>query len=194
MIRVLGATGRLFEVSAVVPIVETVIAFNGKMEHRLEVAKNMDANPNGLLFLNDLENIGAGYWAVLNGMEYIGNISTNEVREILACLLTEGFYNFSEWDYQMEEELRKIVLDNGNGRPYSSAITNSWLPNDIAKLEIFKARHMPDESDPEPEHQKGKRGKKKFCADCDIDFPEDEEEEDEEDRAWSAWSDWGLEE
>lgn len=57
-----------------------------------------------ILFVNDMENIESGYWEAYNGIEYIGNISTNEVREVLACLLTEGFYNFSEWDYQMEEE------------------------------------------------------------------------------------------
>lgn len=124
-VRILGATGRLFEAAAVVPTVEANISFNGTQERKFEVASSMDENPNGLLFMSDTEGMDEICIRNENIIEYIGNIPTELVREVLNWLLVKGYYNFSEWDYQKEKKLNKIVLDNGNSRPYSSAITNS---------------------------------------------------------------------
>lgn len=128
-VRVLGATGKMFEAAWVVPTVETRFTFNGRTERRFEIAKSLDEKPNGLLFFRRIENLDWTWVTTENQIEYIGNISTQVVREALTFMLAEGFYNFSEWDYQKEEEIDKIVLDNGKGRPYSSAITRDALSN-----------------------------------------------------------------
>ena len=49
-VRVLGATGKMFEAAWVVPTVETRFTFNGRIERRFEIAKSLDEKPNGLLF------------------------------------------------------------------------------------------------------------------------------------------------
>lgn len=122
-VRVLGATGKMFDAAWIVPVVEARISFNGRTERRIEIAKSLDENPNGLLFLRKVENLDWTWLSDRNQIEYIGNISTEVVREALSFMLTNGFYNFSDWDYQKTEDLGKIVLDNGKSRPYSSAIT-----------------------------------------------------------------------
>lgn len=128
-VRVLGATGKMFEAAWVVPTVETRFMFNGRTERRFEIAKSLDEKPNGLLFFRKVEDLDWAWITTKNQIEYIGNISTAVVREALTFMLAEGFYNFSEWDYQKEEDINKIVLDNGMGRPYSSAITRGALSN-----------------------------------------------------------------
>lgn len=142
MIRVLGATGRLFEAAMVLPIVETTIAFNGNVQYKLEVARSMNESPTGLVFLRDSGELNATFSISWSAIEYIGNIPTDKVREALSHLLTEGFYNFSEWDYQKERELKKTVLDNGSGHPYSSAITENFDYGIIKPL----MRNVPENS------------------------------------------------
>ena len=140
MVRVLGATGRIFEAAAVVPTVEARIEFNGNTQRLFEAARSMNENPNGLLFIRDTEYMDSDYIGTGNALEYIGNISTSKVKEALTWLLTEGFYNFSEWDYQQERDLDKIVLDNGKSHPYSSAITkglfSGLLRNPASTLDL----------------------------------------------------------
>lgn len=126
-VRVLGATGRMFEAALVVPTVEAWFTFNGRRERRFEIAKSMYENPNGLLFLRRAKNLDDLFISTNEQMEYIGNVATETVKEVLSYLLTEGFYNFSDWEYQQEADLEKIVLDNGKSRPYSSAITRYAL-------------------------------------------------------------------
>lgn len=128
-VRVLGATGKMFEAAWVVPTVETRFTFNGRTERRFEIAKSLDEKPNGLLFFRKGEDLDWAWFTTKNQIEYIGNISTEIVREALTFMLAEGFYNFSEWDYQKEEDIDKIILDNGNSLPYSSAITRGTLSN-----------------------------------------------------------------
>lgn len=122
-VRVLGATGKMFEASYVIPMVEARINFNGRTERRFEMAKSLDENPTGLMFISKINNLDWTWISMKNQIEYIGNISTEVIREILAFMLVEGFYNFSDWDYQKENDLNKIILDNGKSQPYSSAIT-----------------------------------------------------------------------
>ena len=123
MLRVLGATGRMFEVAAVLPAVEQKISFNGSTEHKIEVARSFDVNPTGLLFLNDKDMIKDYCIYESEVIEYIGNISTDGMREILKTLLFDGFYDFSEWEYQQGNKIENIRLDKGLSSPYSSAIT-----------------------------------------------------------------------
>ena len=125
MIRVLGATGRMYNAAAVVPVVEQRISFNGSTERKFEVARNLDVNPNGLMFLRRAEDVGNCNIYEGNVIEYIGNISSEDVREILSFILVDGYYNFSEWNYQQETDVKNIRLDNGLSNPYSSAITNA---------------------------------------------------------------------
>ena len=123
MIRILGATGRLFEAAAVVPTVEQRIIFNGSIERKFDVARTLNENPNGLLFLK--RSLNAERYGLFENevIEYIGNISTEKIKRILSDVLVNGYYDFSNLEYQQEEEMKKIKLDNGLSKPYSSAIT-----------------------------------------------------------------------
>ena len=124
MVRVLGATGRMYEAAAVVPVVEHRMIANGSIECKLEVVVNLDENPNGLLFLSRAEDVGTGNIYEGDVIEYIGNIFPEDISEILSFMLVDGYYNFSEWNFQMGKNMKDIKLDNGLSNPYSSAITN----------------------------------------------------------------------
>ena len=113
----------MFEAMLVLPIVEARSRFNGRMERKFEVARSMDENPNGLLFLRRAGNRDDFLVPTNDQIEYIGNIKTEMVKEVLTFLLVEGFYNFLDWEYQKETDVKKTILDNGKTRPYSSAIT-----------------------------------------------------------------------
>lgn len=143
MVRVLGATGRMYNVAAVVPMVEQRISFNGRTERKLEVARSLDVNPNGLLFLKSGDDIGNCNIFEADVIEYIGNIPTEDVREILSFMLVDGFYNFSDWEYQKEKDMKDIKLDNGLSNPYSSAITKT-LDFGIIRNPIGKNRYAED--------------------------------------------------
>ena len=137
MVRVLGSTGRMYNVAAVLPMVEQRISFNGRTERKLEVARSLDVNPNGLLLLKNADDVVNYNIFESDVIEYIGNIATEDVREILAFMLTDGFYNFSDWEYQQAKAVKDIKLDNGLSNPYSSAITNGldfgFIRNPIGK-------------------------------------------------------------
>lgn len=132
MFKILGSTGKLYEIGAVVPIVEGKIRFNGTMEYRLEVARSMEEKPNGLLFLKDVRNIEKSKYNSMHWTEYIGNLSTKEVKNVMNTLLKEGYFDLSEWKYQREASIEKLILDNGKSAPYSSAIT--------AEIELLSIR------------------------------------------------------
>lgn len=108
MIRVLGATGRMYDVAAVLPVVEQRVSFNGGIERKIEVARGLDVNPNGLLFIKNTDDVGRCNVFETDVLEYIGNIPTEDVREVLNFMLVDGFYNFSEWEYQNAREIKDI--------------------------------------------------------------------------------------
>lgn len=192
-VRVLGATGKMFEAAWVVPTVETRFTFNGRIERRFEIAKSLDEKPNGLLFFRKVEDLNWAWITTKNQIEYIGNISTEVVKEALTFMLAEGFYNFSDWDYQKEEDMDNIVLDNGKGRPYSSAITRGALSD---FLEI-PGKSVNAESDwdffEDVEDTSRCSNRSSMCSDEEMD-EELLEEYSYEDTEEDGWGDWDSEE
>ena len=199
MARVLGATGRMFEAAAVVPVIEQRNSFNGSIERKFEVARNLDVNPNGLLFLKRAEDAGSCNIFEGNVIEYIGNISTEDVKEILSFMLVDGFYNFSEWNYQKEADMKDIKLDNGLSNPYSSAITNALefivIRNPIGKSEFLENwSFLPDFDSGRVEKVNDLRARYEnsnsgiYDEEWNTeDFLEDDYWDDAEEDAWDAW-------
>ena len=126
-------------------------------------------------------------------IEYLGNISTDEVREILKTLLVDGFYDFSEWEYQQEDKIENIRLDNGLSNPYSSAITGvlgfGMINNPEGKNLLDSVSYMKNR----------KIGDVTSNARCNI-YDEDWNTEDFldadsfDESGDDGWKDWGLEE
>ena len=129
MLRVLNARGELHGVSNVVPIIEMVVPFNGKKRRFIEVAKDLHENPNGVLLINKDSNRMDGWNPQIRNLpnEYIGNLSTERVKEVLMCLLKDGYYDFSKLKYQKVFELKDVVLDSGVSGAYTSCMLRDSL-------------------------------------------------------------------
>lgn len=113
---VITPTGKLVKVNKVLICVERKLEFNGKIAHLKEFATDLSCNPTGLKFYISDNKVNCWREDEL----YIGNLSTEKVKEILNTLLKDGSYNLSDMEYQKEKScnLKDLVLDGGESLPY----------------------------------------------------------------------------
>lgn len=121
---IITPTGKLFEVSQAVPVVERYVKFNGSVRRLAETAKDFSANPNAIA----MENAHAGLFdpsgiVPLVPNVFIGNLSAKKVKEILCSLLKDGYYDFSSLEYQKPQHVEELVWDEGKSLPYSNEYT-----------------------------------------------------------------------
>ena len=128
MYKILSSTGRLQGVTEVIPTVEAVVEFNGRKKRFVEKVTKTTVEPNGLILVSNSKTRGL---SLDNCREYIGNLSADKVKEIMKALLIQGYYDFSEMEYQKAERKKDVVLDGGKSLPYTSKITHDAYPDNI---------------------------------------------------------------
>lgn len=95
MVKVL-VNGGLFEISKVEEIVEKRVPFNGTNIRLVQIAKDSKQAVSGLHF--QVKNTECNVFAI--GEFTIGNLPTAKVKEIMKQLLSDGYYDFSDCDFQ----------------------------------------------------------------------------------------------
>lgn len=117
MMRIITPKGELRKVKRVVAVCEMRNQFNGRMDRKIEIANDMSYNPTGVCLELDVRDTGF----VACGQEvFIGNLKTEKVQEILRKLLKEGYFDFSELEYQKADLYKETVFDEGKSKPYTS--------------------------------------------------------------------------
>lgn len=117
MIRIITPRGEMWEVKRAVAVCEMRQKFNGRLNRKIEIAKDLSCNPTGLCLQLDVNGTG---FATFGQELFIGNLKSEEVQEILRKLLKEGYFDFSELEYQKENMVEKTTFDAGKSKPYAS--------------------------------------------------------------------------
>lgn len=117
MMRIITPKGELRKVKRVVAVCEMRNQFNGRMDRKIEIANDLSYKPTGLCLKFDTEGTNFRMY----GQElYIGNLKTEKVQEILRKLVKEGYFDFSEMEYQKMDMVENTVFDEGKSKPYTS--------------------------------------------------------------------------
>lgn len=63
----------------------------------------------------------------------IGNLPTAKVKEIMKQLLSDGYYDFSDCDFQPMMFVEKYKFDEGKSKPYfcQGSLIQFYAPNDV---------------------------------------------------------------
>ena len=109
MVKVL-VNGGLFEISKVEEIVEKRVPFNGTNIRLVQIAKDSKQAVSGLHF--QVKNTECNVFAI--GEFTIGNLPTAKVKEIMKQLLSDGYYDFSDCDFQPMMFVEKYKFDESN--------------------------------------------------------------------------------
>lgn len=121
--KIITPRGNLIKIERVARVCEKRIDFNGEKRDLFELAKNTDVPATGLA-LKVVENTSN----VFGCQEiYIGNLKPETVNEVLKNLLTQGYFDFTQFEYQDAKEQKDIVLDDGVSKPFCSELTNTML-------------------------------------------------------------------
>ena len=114
MLRIINPKGVLTKVKKIIPVVEKLDNFNGKIKYRYEEATDMTVNPTALI-LNGCSMPNA---FTLDSDIYLGNLTPQEVKKILNSLLVNGYYDFSQYKYQSFRSIDEVTVDNGKSLPF----------------------------------------------------------------------------
>lgn len=110
--RILSPTGRLFKISEVDAYVEADYELNGIRHIVKDVANNMSRKSTGIKFHIKCKD------KFTNQYVYIGNLTSEKVKEIMQVILNEKCYDLSKLSYQHRKGYEEYVLDNGTSLPY----------------------------------------------------------------------------
>lgn len=125
MMRIITPKGEVRKIKRAAAVCEMRNQFNGRMDRKIEIANDMSYNPTGVCLVFDVEGTGFGMY----GQElFIGNLKTEKVKEILRKLLKEGYFDFSELEYQKLDMVDDTVFDEGKTKPYTSDFIAGYCP------------------------------------------------------------------
>ena len=150
MVKVL-VNGGLFEISKVEEIVEKRVPFNGTNIRLVQIARDGNQDISGLHFF-----VNTNDYSVFSVHEFtVGNLPTAKVKEIMKQLLSEGYYDFSDFTFQsMVMPVEKYKFDEGKSKPYfcEGSLIQFYAPNDVfncpANINIAEAQdEFGDEKD-----------------------------------------------
>ena len=139
MVKVL-VNGVLFEISKVEEIVEKRVPFNGTNIRLVQIAKDSKQAVSGLHF--QVKNTECNVFAI--GEFTIGNLPTAKVKEIMKQLLSDGYYDFSDCDFQPMMFVEKYKFDEGKSKELKAEIDEeiATIEDSIAHFEIEKAKQQ----------------------------------------------------
>lgn len=105
------------EVFKVEPVVEKRESFNGYVNRRVAVAKDMTQDISAILFtMSEPQNMG--FYQSDGGKLLIGNLNRDAVEELMDSLLINGYADLSGYSYQSGNDVKKLKFDNGKSNPY----------------------------------------------------------------------------
>lgn len=110
--RILSPTGRLFKISGADAYVEADYELNGVRHLVKDVASDMSMKPTGIKFHIKCKD------KFTNQYVYIGNLTSEKVKEIMQVILREKCYDLSKLSYQHRKAFEEYVLDGGTSLPY----------------------------------------------------------------------------
>ncbi len=124
MMRIISPRGKLVRVGDVVLCCEISFHFNGEDKRLLEEYRGIDGKPTALRIRykgSRVNAFGEPFYGLL-----VGNLKPEQVKEIQKSLLKDGYFDFSELDYQEACLDNAPVFDNGETKPY---VVEYGLPN-----------------------------------------------------------------
>lgn len=155
--------GSIVEVAKVDPIVEKRDSFNGEVQRRVAVAKDMEQDISGVLFHIQHPCANMGVFSPCSSSNDIldGNLSREAVEEIMDSMLKNGYADISGYSYQKEHQcIFSTVFDNGKSDPYyllDFAATvglglggfgsNMFAPNPMVMSDKFGVADVDEEDD-----------------------------------------------
>lgn len=112
--------GTIMEVVKVEPIVEKRDIFNGTVNRRVAVAKDMREDISGLLFsfTSTASQFGLDAFQADESKMLVGNFKREVVEELLDSLLKNGYADLSGYSYQPCEDITKLKFDHGKSEFY----------------------------------------------------------------------------
>lgn len=113
-----SVNGTIMEVVKAEPIVEKREHFNGAINRRVAVAKNMEQDISGILFSFKDENYTPNVFSPDEGKLLIGNLQREVVEELLNSALKNGYADLSGYSYQSCNDITKLKFDYGKSDPY----------------------------------------------------------------------------
>lgn len=115
-----SVNGTIMEVVKVEPIVEKRDIFNGTVNRRVAVAKDMREDISGLLFsfTSTASQFGLDAFQADESKMLVGNFKREVVEELLDSILKNGYADLSGYSYQPSEDITKLKFDNGKSAPY----------------------------------------------------------------------------
>ena len=128
MVKVL-VNGGLFEISKVEEIVEKRVPFNGANVRLVQIARDGNQAVSGLHFY-----VNTNDFSVFSVHEFtVGNLTTAKVKEIMKQLLADGYYDFSDCDFQPMMFVERYKFDEGKSKPYfcQGSLIQFYAPNDV---------------------------------------------------------------
>ena len=95
----------------------------------VQIAKDIKQAVSGLHF--QVKNTECNVFAISEFT--IGNLPTAKVKEIMEQLLSDGYYDFSDCDFQPMMSVEKYKFDEGKSKPYfcASSLIQFYAPNDV---------------------------------------------------------------
>lgn len=135
MMRIISPRGKLVRVGDVIPCCEIRFHFNGEDKRLLEEYRGIDGKPTALRIRykgSRLNALGEPFFGLL-----VGNLKPEQVKEIQKSLLKDGYFDFSELDYQEACSDGKTVFDNGETKPYV-------MEYDIPNTDFFGVSRTPN--------------------------------------------------
>ena len=113
-----SVNGSIMEFVKVEPIVEKRESFNGTVNRRVAVAKDMTQDISGLLFSFSDEHFAPNVFSPDEGKLLIGNLQREVVEELLDSILKNNYADLSGYSYQPCEDITKLKFDHGKSKPY----------------------------------------------------------------------------
>ena len=116
MMRICTETGNIVLVKSVKTACEKVFSFNGVKRVLIEPCFTKKETATGVILNLDNSTLGFG----CNAEYYVGNLESIVVEQILSSLTNEGYYDFSDMEFQNVQSLNDVVFDGGKSKPFNS--------------------------------------------------------------------------
>jgi hypothetical protein len=125
--RLKSFDGSVCNISWVKPAIEKRETFNGRTRRDFEICSNSKIKGNGLVICVDpVQNTGMSLDGN-NNYIVIGNISAEFIDKVVNELLTNGYADVSQLDYQPEQIMpERFKFDAGVGQPYGYKTNMLW--------------------------------------------------------------------
>ena len=118
--RICKENGSIETIKSVKAVCEKSFSFNGIKRVLIEPIMNKDEKATGVLFSFNTP------ISPFNNMidYYVGNLDCSTVESVIDGLLKDGFYDFSNMEFQNVTSLKDVIFDEGKSKPFNSQRVN----------------------------------------------------------------------